>query len=200
MNNATPSTLLRSISITTSALKTLLIVMLAAGTSFSVRAQGDAPTGTVSGSGTGPYDFVLSFGDGASATAPIGSVWYAWIPGAFYLPAAPTTVSAPAGWTATIANAPSGGMSSIKFVASSATDYIMPGHSLSGFGFTATFSPAQLAAAPNSGVSYAYTGALFSDAGQQFTVQAVPEPSTLALLIVGAIGFLLAGRRRLLVG
>jgi hypothetical protein len=195
MNIANPLSLLGSIKITSSCLRILFFLALAAGIVFSVQAQGELPTGTVSSSGSGPYDFILSFSDGATATAPIGSVWYAWVPGFFYLPSAPTTVSAPAGWSATIAN--NGANSSIQFVASSAADYITPGHSLSGFGFTATFSPAQLAAAPNSGVSFVYAAGLFSDAGQQFTVQAVPEPSTLALLMLGATGSWLIGRRKL---
>ena len=71
------------------------------------------------------------------------------------------------------------------------------GGTLSGFGYQAAFSPAQLAAAPNSGRSVAYSGGLFSDAGYTFTVQivVVPEPSMLTLVICGATGLCLVGRR-----
>ena len=142
-------------------------------------AQGEIPSGTISGSGAGPYNYALTFSDAAGATSPIVSVWYAWVPGQFYLPSDPTSASAPAGWTASIAN------NSIQFVADSAANDIAAGETLSGFGYQATFSPAELSAAPNSGVSVAYSGGLFSDGGSTFTVAPAPEPSAALLLIPG---------------
>jgi hypothetical protein len=149
------------------------------GTTVFVRAQGQIASGTVAGSGAGPYIYNLTFSDAAGASSPIGSVWYAWIPGFFYLPGTPVSALAPVGWTATIA------ANSIQFVASSPANAITAGHTLSGFSYQATFSPAQLAAAPNSGVSVAYSSGLLSDAGQTFTVQTaiVPEPSGATLVI-----------------
>jgi hypothetical protein len=159
----------------------LLGFLLAAGTAACVHAQGQIGSGTISGSGSGPYDYSLTFSDDATATSPVGSVWYAWVPGQFFLPGTPTSASAPAGWTANIAG------DSVQFVAGSSADYITAGQSLSGFGFQATFSPATLAATPNSGVSVAYSAGLFSDGGNQFTVQPVPEPSgQMLLLLAGA--------------
>jgi hypothetical protein len=183
-------------SLTSAAEKILLGVLLAAGTTTLVHAQGQIGSGTVSGSGAGPYDYSLSFSDAAGATSPIGSVWYAWVPGAFYLPSAPTTAVARTGWTASIVS--SGGKSSIQFVASSSTFDITAGESLSGFGYDATFSPAQLAAAPNSGTSVAYSAGLFSDNGNTFTVQAVPEPSTYALVLSGVTALWFVRRQKLL--
>ena len=183
------SNLIRPAGITTAAGKILLGLMLVAGTATSVQAQGQIASGTI----RSPYTYSLSFSDAALSTSPIGSVWYAWIPGFFYLPGTPTSASAPAGWTATVfAN-------SVQFVASSPANDITAGSTLSGFSYQASFSPAQLAAAPNSGLSVAYSGGLFSDAGFTFTVQpaVVPEPSTLMLLICGATGLCLVGRRRL---
>jgi len=190
MNKASQYSLIRSLGITAVG-RILLGGLLVAGTAASVHAQGQLASGTVSGSGSGPYTYSLSFSDGASATSPIGSVWYAWIPGSFYLPGTPTSASAPTGWSATVFN------NSVQFVASAPADDITAGSTLSGFTYEASFSPAQLAAAANSGVSVAYSGGLFSDAGNTFTVQAVPEPSTLALLVCGATGLCLVGRRRL---
>jgi hypothetical protein len=176
--------------------KILLGLVFAAGTATIVHAQGEIASGTVSGAGTDPYAYSLTFSDGAGATSPIGSVWYAWVPGAFYLPSAPTSAAAPTGWTANIVTV--GGLSSIQFVASSSADYITAGESLSGFSYDATFSPAQLAAAPNSGVSVAYSAGLFSDGGDTFTVQAVPEPSAYGLLLSGVTVLWFLRREKLL--
>jgi hypothetical protein len=191
MNNASQSNSIRSTGITTAG-AILLGLMLAAGTTASVHAQGQIASGTISSSGSGPYTYSLVFSDAAGSLSPVGSVWYAWVPGFFYLPGVPTSASAPAGWTATVSG------DSVQFVANSSANAIAPGTSLSGFGYQATFSPAQLAAAANSGLSVAYSGGLFSDAGYTFTVQTapVPEPSSLTLLICGATGLYLVSRRR----
>lgn len=194
MIKASQHSLIRWMGTSTAAGRILLGLMLVAGTAASVHAQGQLASGTVSGSGSGPYTYSLSFSDGASATSPIGSIWYAWIPGFFYLPGVPTSVSAPPGWTATIV------ANSIQYAATSPADDITAGSTLSGFGFQAAFSPAQLAAAPNSGLSVAYSGGIELDPGNTFTVEpaVVPEPSTLALLLCGATGLCVVGRRRLL--
>jgi hypothetical protein len=75
----------------------------------------------------------------------------------------------------------------------------LAGHSLSGFSYQANFTPAQLVAAPNSGLSVAYSGGIESGAGFTFTVEhaVIPEPSTLTLLVCGAVGLLLNRRRKL---
>jgi hypothetical protein len=187
MKNLTSSTFALS---TKAAKRILLGFLLAAGTVSLVHAQGQVAGGTILGSGSGPYVYDLTFSDAPGATSPIGSVWYAWVPGSFYLPSTPTSASAPAGWTATIFN------NSIQFVASGPADYIAAGQSLSGFSYQATFSPAQLAAAPNSGRSDAYSAGLFSDAGNIFIVQAAPEPSGQILLLAGATTLWLIRRRK----
>ena len=158
--------------------KILLGFILATATVTLIHAQGQIASGTVSGTGAGPYSYSLSFSDDPAATHAIGSVWYAWVPGSFFLPGSPTSATAPAGWTAHVVN------NSVQFVASSSAQDILAGQTLSGFGYQAAFSPAQLAAAPNSGLSVAYGGGLFSDSGNTFSVQLtpVPEPSSGALL------------------
>jgi hypothetical protein len=177
-----------SISVAT---RILLSLMLAAGTALSVLAQGQIANGSIGSSGAGPYTYSLTFGDAAGATSPVGSVWYAWIPGFFYLPGSPTSASAPPGWTATVFG------NSVQFVANSPGNDIAPGQSLSGFSYQAAFTPAQLAAAPNSGLSVAYSAGLLSGAGFTFTVAIVPEPSAQMLLVPGAGVLWLIGRRKL---
>jgi hypothetical protein len=171
--------------------RVILGISLMAGTPTLVHAQGQIASGTISSSGSGPYTYSLTFSDSAGATSPIGSVWYSWVPGFFYLPGVPTSASAPVGWTATVSG------NSVQYLANAPADYIAAGQTLSGFGYQAAFSPAQLAAAPNSEVSDAYSAGLFSDGGNIFTVQVVPEPSALALLASGAVALWLIGRRKL---
>ena len=186
---AKPSSLTRLSNVTA---KIFLAAVLAAGIAASAFAQGQLASGTIIGSGSGPtYSYSLSFSNSASATAPVGSVWYAWVPGAFYLPGIPSSASAPAGWTATVDN------NSVQYVANSSASDLAPGTSLSGFGYQASFSPSTLASTANSGRSDAYTGGIFSSADDIFVVQIVPEPSTLSLLIPGAVGLWRVGRRKL---
>ena len=189
MNANSPSVRARFSNKTNAVRKIILGLIFVVGAGTSTYGQGDIPSGTVSGSGSGPYSYSLTFADAAGSTSPIGSIWYAWTPGNFYLPGTPTSASTPSGWTANIfAN-------SIQFSANSPANDITAGSSLSGFGYVATFTPAQLAAAANSGKSVAYTGGIESDAGVTFFVTPVPEPSTLALLALGTTALLVATRR-----
>ena len=109
---------------------TLLAVLATASAAFG---QGQIASGTIIGSGSGPFSYSLTFSDGSGATSPIGSVWYSWIPGFFYLPSSPTGASAPTGWTATVSG------NSVQYVASSPAYDIQPGNSLSGFGYERLF-------------------------------------------------------------
>jgi hypothetical protein len=175
----------------TATTRILLGSVLAFGTATLVHAQGQIASGTISGSGSGPYTYDLTFSDGASATSPIGSVWYSWVPGLFFLPGTPTGASAPAGWSATIV------ANSIQYVANSPADDIAAGQTLSGFSYQATFSPTELAATANSEKSVAYSGGLFSDGGNTFFVQPVPEPSGQLLLLSGMAILWLVRRSKL---
>lgn len=175
--------------LTSAATRILLGFMLVTGNATFIHAQGQIASGTIGGSGSNPYVYSLTFSDAAGAASPIGSVWYAWVPGFFYLPGTPTSALAPAGWTANISG------DSIQFVANSSANYIAAGQSLSGFGYQATFSPTQLAAAPNSGRSDAYSAGLFSDTGNIFVIQSIPEPFGPTLFFSGAASFWILRRR-----
>jgi hypothetical protein len=161
----------------------VVLMMLLAG---RVHAQGLEASGTV-GPGAGPANtYDLSFSDAAGATTSIGSVWYAWTPGNFYLPGTPATAGAPSGWTANIFD------NSIQFEATSAANDIAPGQSLPGFSFQASFTMPELTGAANSGLSVAYSGINLSGTSENFTVTPVPEPAVFTLLICGLTGLSLA--------
>ena len=162
----------------------LLTALALGSTCTSLQAQTIIASGQVSGvqASPGVFDYTLTISEGNGTTTPIGSLWYAWVPGSFFLPSTPTSASGPNGWTANIVG------NSIQFSSGSTATDIAPGASDT-FDFVASFSPDQLAAAPNSGLSVAYAGAVnASSPNETFSVQQVPEPSVSALLFSGVLG------------
>jgi hypothetical protein len=164
-------------------------------------AQGILASGTLVGvsAGGGLYDYTLTLSDSASATTSIEGFWYAWIPGHFFLPTAPTSPSGGvSGWSATVVN---GGGSSIQFQGN-AGDAIAPGQTDT-FTFVSTDSPATLAGSSGGfpiGDSVAYPGTINfsgSSPNEEFVVMSViPEPSSLGLMIAGSLGCWVARRRK----
>jgi len=138
----------------------------------------------VSTSGTGAntvYHYDINVTD--TGTTNIGTFWFAWVPGADFLPSVPSAVSNPTGWGNTLTgseNSTDG--TAIEWVATSHA--ITPGNSLGGFDFTTTDSPAVLAGMSPSHpteattISFVYGGQPFSDAG--FQLLATPPATTVA--------------------
>jgi hypothetical protein len=168
--------------------KLFLNLLVALGTASVAFAQDEAATGTVSGQFDGSlYDYTITLNN-TSGSVPIGSLWYAWIPFAFYLPGTPTSATAPTGWTASIV------ANSIEYVSSGTP--LAPGQSIQ-FQYSASFLPAQLTG--TAGYSYVYSGGIEGDPGAFVNIQTVaaPEPSSLGLLMTGFLGLTLVGRRKL---
>src|SRR5271155_4091186 len=135
MNTASPSAFPGSLNNPAIGSRIFLAVLLMMGAGVSAPGQGQMAGGTVSGSGSGPYTYSLTFSNSAAATAPVGSIWYAWVPGSFFLPGVPTSSLAPVGWAATIVS------DSIQFTADAPADYLTAGEVLTGFSYQASFTP-----------------------------------------------------------
>lgn len=154
-------------------------------------------TATISDSQIGPseYQYDLTLND--VGTTPIGTFWFAWVPGLNFMSATPTSVTSPSGWTDHLTTGPG---TAIQWLAGSNT--LAAGGSLTGFSFDSTETPAQLAgfaAPPNQTfpvtTSTVYSGAPFSDGGFQFVPSVVPLPDTFSLLALGVAGSVLFARR-----
>ncbi len=133
-----------------------------------------------------------------SGTTPIGTLWFAWIPGQNYLFSQPTSIVAPASWTPATFGSSSNW--SLRFTAANTGVDVNAGSSLGGFSFVSTMSPTQISGnSPNFGgttpvtTSFFYQAAAFGDPGFRFVASVIPGPAS-ATALAGAI--LLAGRRR----
>src|SRR5580692_4449185 len=118
--------------------KLCIAFLLALGATTVASAQNETGSATLTGVQDGSlYDYTLTLDN--TGTVSIGTFWYAWIPGGFFLPSTPATATAPTGWTADIFKS-----YSIQFTASSSASYLAGGDSLN-FYFTSTDTPAALA-------------------------------------------------------
>ena len=188
--------------------KTLILSGFLALSSSALFAAGISATATLTDTQTasGAYNYTVNLNN--TGTTNIGTFWFAWIPGAGFLPTAPTNITSPAGWNEVSTNAGH----ALQWTTTSSL--LASGQSLTGFDFTSTDSPAQLLATypgTATGVgagdpdltSFVYIGAPLADPGSQFVVSeaaptVTPEPDSLVLTLTG---FGLAGfatlRRRL---
>ena len=112
-----------------------------------------------------------------TGTTPLGTFWFAWVPGEDFLATQPTATGHPTGWSAAITNDGAGDGFAIQWVASSSSADLQAGDALGGFTFTSTDAPSSVQGDsvfyPGTPVttSFVYSGAPFSDAGFTFAVE-----------------------------
>ena len=162
----------------------------------AVSSHAQGVSGTISNQQLDPSHWLYTITLTDTGTTDISSLWYAWTPDVspfFYLPSGTlSNISGDNGWTGSPVS------NSIQFIDNGNADNgngLTHGQSVN-LKYEATFSPAQLASAPHSGLSVAYQGAVdASSSTPDFTVVAAPEPSSLGLLATGLAGLAFAGRR-----
>ena len=140
------------------------------------------------------YDLTLS----DTGTTNLGTFWFAWVPGKDFMATAPSGIVDPSGWSAITTHGSAADGYAIQWKAGAGA-LLAPGRSLGGFMFDSSMSPAEMMGDspffPGTPVTttFVYSGAPFSDAGVQFLVEpavsTVPEPSSLALMGLGALAF-----------
>jgi hypothetical protein len=156
--------------------------------SASAFATGISATASMSSTQIAPgeFNYQITVNDAGSTT--IGTFWFSWIPGAGFMPAAPTNVMDPTGWTEILTN----GGKSIQW--KTTTNDISAGDSLSGFSFDSTVTPSEfLGIFPGPGLgagdpiltTTVYAGAPLVGPDNIFVVAEIPEPGTLPLTITG---------------
>ncbi len=166
-------------------------------------AAAESATATITSTALSATSWHYSLTLNDTGTTDVGTFWFAWVPGQDFMPTSPTDIDSPASWAAHITGGGAGNGFAIQWVAGAGAA-ATPGQSLE-FDFDSATTPQQMAGDaqfhPGTPVltSFIYSGAPFSDAGVEFTVQpaaaAVPEPSSIALLAAGAL-FVGAGLRR----
>ena len=148
--------------------------------------------------GGGEFQYDLTLQD--TGTTAIGTFWNAWVPGKDFMAVSPTDIDSPTGWTEIVTHGGASDGYAIQWTTSSAL--LEPGNSVS-FSFESTVAPAAMEGDsvfyPTTPVetTFVYSGAPFSDAGDQFIVEpaSVPEPSEWGLCGIGAICILtMSGR------
>jgi hypothetical protein len=190
MNNKPKSILIRL---------ALMVAAVLAASAISSHAQ--SASGTISdvAAGGGVFDYTITLTN--TGSVDLNSFWYGWTTSGNNLPTGhnPTSAGNSLGW----ANDLDG--NSIQWENSSGT-MLLPGQS-GIFTFASTATPSAITTAP-SGESVVYVSGTGPQTFQENdpgvaspafspTLVVVPEPASFSLLIVGSLGFLATGWRKL---
>ena len=172
-----------------------IVLAVAAGlaaSTLSSQAQSAAASLSAVPSGGG-YNYTITLTNTGSTA--LNSFWYGWTTSGNNLPSIPTSPGNSLVWGNSVVG------NSIEWINSSGTA-LLAGHT-GVFTFASTSTPAQMTAGI-AGQSVAYVGGIdFSqnvpgDSTAVFApVLIVPEPSALGLLLVGSLGWLATGWRKL---
>jgi hypothetical protein len=146
------------------------------------------------------FDYTLVLTNSSASTDPIGTFWFAWVPGKDFMTNSPLSETTPNGWMANVTHGGATDGFAIQWVAGAGAA-IPIGGSLT-FGFVSSETPAQLMGNSQfyptfpEATAFLYNGAPLTGDSEQIVAAAVPEPSTLALSLVGGLGLLAARRFR----
>jgi hypothetical protein len=171
------------------------LAVAAALAASAVSGQAQSATATISDvQNGGSFDYTITLNNTGSDS--LNSFWYGWTQAGNNLPANPTSAGNLSGWGNDL------DANSIMWINSTGTA-LLPGKSAT-FTFVSPTSPSAITKSP-SGESVAYVGGIdFSQgvAGDSTgifspTLVATPEPSTLGLVVVGALGFSSTLRRKI---
>jgi hypothetical protein len=141
------------------------------------------------------FQYTLTLTDAANSPSPIGTFWFAWVPGKDFLTTEPTSVTKPAGWQDNITHTGSTDGYAVQWEAvSPPIDDDTAGNTLTGFSFISADAPSSVfgdssfyPSFPTS-TSEAYDAMPFSDAGTPFVTTAItPEPAMLPILAPAAL-------------
>jgi hypothetical protein len=177
----------------------LSLLLGAAGVVHAANPPVATATITDTAVGGGEFDYTVTVDN--TSTGPLGTFWYSWVPGEDFLATSPTDVVSPANFTDNITHGGSTDGYAIQWIASTP----LAGGATEKFSFESTETPTALAGdspfytTTPQDTAFAYSGAPFSDAGDEFIVKTAvvaPEPSTVAELFAGGLGLLYLARRR----
>jgi hypothetical protein len=89
------------------------------------------------------WQYSIKLIDTGSTT--VGTFWFAWVPGEDFLDTSPGSITSPTGWQEVVTHGGSNDGYAIQWKASSASDEIQSGGTLTGFSFVSSESPTALA-------------------------------------------------------
>ena len=174
----------------------LLAVAVAGGCATAVSGHAQDATATISSvaAGGGIFDYTITLDNTGSDN--LNDFWYGWIQFENDLPSDPSNAGNSLGWANVLDS------NSIQWENNSGTA-LTPGQSGT-FTFDSTSSPTAITTSP-SGESVAYVNGIDFSQGSSGhstpifspTLVAAPEPSSMALLTIGALSLLATGWRKL---